>query len=315
MVAADHAADQPPIELLRPPGAPRADRDGGDGVQQTAETLVVTKVLETTNHLPVSSPPPTPRKISQPRYTLPAVGNERPLTWVLAGDSRLGGSASSDQIGPLVQLLARKIRQRVARQRDRIIDLLLPDCTVTKCRTICQQRILPQQPDVVVLLLGGADARAGMAGFERYEDDLTALIQLCQSAGTCLVINTPPWIPAADELIETDQLIYLEAARAAAKIFEVPLIDHWEHWEAARLEGIPVSCWSDAETGLPNEHGHARMAEQLAASLGLDVHELEIPSSAVAASPAESEALETDIGDNTVRSESLRSATISPTGL
>jgi lysophospholipase L1-like esterase len=82
-------------------------------------------------------------------------------------------------------------------------------------------------------------------------------------------LSTPPLTPTTSEGEAVHQLIYVEAVRAVAAEYDLPLVDHFRHWEAAATEIGGLERWFDGESRHPGRVGHEQMARRLFADLRL----------------------------------------------
>lgn len=244
-----------------------------------AGTLVASEANEAVTAPQVPEPAPLP--IAAPRPIAPLqrvrtidpletlfLRRTGPLTWVFAGDAYLAGIGADDQLTPLVKLFADEIRGWSGRQSDRMIDVLSRDAIITRLLAAWEKRIAAHQPHVVVLLFGHQDAKAGMRGFDAFEDALEAVLLRCRDMGITCIVNTPPCLPDQDENLLADRLIYLEAIRATAKTYDAILIDHWDEWEWAAIEVGGIEAWYEQSGQYPGPEGHRQMTNLFAEALG-----------------------------------------------
>ena len=66
-----------------------------------------------------------------------------------------------------------------------------------------------------------------------------------------------------------DCLVYVEALRGITAELDVPLVDHWEHWESAAVDAGGIETWVEPNFALPGKRGHEKMAELTLSALGL----------------------------------------------
>ncbi len=94
-----------------------------------------------------------------------------------------------------------------------------------------EKRIAKFRPDVCFLSLSLLDAEAKST--DRLEQLLLRFIRWASENGCLLVMQTPPCLPPRSDAELTRLLVFVEAVRGMAAEHSCPLVDHWEHWEAA----------------------------------------------------------------------------------
>jgi lysophospholipase L1-like esterase len=105
---------------------------------------------------------------------------------------------------------------------------------------------------------------------DAFEEHLTVVLRSIAAAGGIPVLSTPPALLLPDDAPQgIDQLVYVEAVRSLAAEFDVPLVDHWEHWEQCAVPPGRAGSWFDKDGQSPSAIGLAQIAERLLAELNL----------------------------------------------
>lgn len=187
--------------------------------------------------------------------------SEQRLTWVFAGDSLLMPTHEGRTWRSVVGHVSQAVRRVGRRSRDVFVNATSPGMTVAGLSAEVQIQVLKMSPDIVFWMLGQEDATAGMSGLPEFERELERLLRLFSSRGILVLLNTPPCVPETDSSRMVDRLVYLEAVRALSAEYEMPLVDHWEHWEAAAVEAGGIESWCDEDGQNPGSEGHRQMAD------------------------------------------------------
>ena len=183
------------------------------------------------------------------------------LTWVFAGDSLLMPTEGDRTWRSVVGQVSQAVRRVEKRSRDVFVNATSPRMTVSGFAADVQVQVLKMSPDIVFWMLGHQDAKAGMDGLPAFERELERLLKLFSARGILVLLNTPPCVPETDSSSMVDRLVYLEAVRALSAEYDMPLVDHWEHWEAAAVETGGIEVWCDEDGQNPGAVGLEQMAE------------------------------------------------------
>lgn len=192
-----------------------------------------------------------------------------PLTWVIAGEEFEGAPGAVREWRSFAGRFAEALRGNRHRGDDVVITATRPEATAARIAAELDQRVLRFRPDVVLLSFGPSDAAPGAAALNTFEQRLTVLLEAIAAVGAVPVLCTPPRSPRLDARTAVDQFSFAEAIRATAAEWDVPLVDHWQAWQAELDEGRLTPEWFDPETQQPGRLGHARMAERI-------LHDLEL---------------------------------------
>lgn len=187
------------------------------------------------------------------------------LAWVFTGDSLRGPSDGNREWRTSAERLLEHLQGRMYRTSDVVIDSTGFGSMLSSLRQELDERALRYRPDIVLICLGTNEARAGMKGIELFEHQLAVVVEEILAAGAVPVLCTPPAVKAGATV---DQLVYVEAIRAAAAEFDVPLVDHWDYWERMSTQ-VDLDRWCDDSTGLPGRHGHIELVQKLISDLEL----------------------------------------------
>jgi hypothetical protein len=125
------------------------------------------------------------------------------------------------------------------------------------------------RPDVVLLSLSPHDVEQGLKELEGFERQLAGLVEAVLSAGALPILCTPPCLEQTVAAATVDRSVYVEAIRATAAEYEVPLVDHWAEWESVLQEPAAASGATAGADRPPGPLGPARLAQRILEELGL----------------------------------------------
>ena len=137
------------------------------------------------------------------------------------------------------------------------------------------ERVLKHDPDLVTIMYGTNDSyvdkgkTASRISFETYRSNLrTLVVELLRRGIQPVLMTEPRWSDKArpNGLGENPNIRlepYVEACRAVAKQWRVPLVDHFAHWTAARKDGADLHSWT-TDGCHPNPAGHEKLAAAIA---------------------------------------------------
>ncbi len=196
------------------------------------------------------------------------LGKPGPLTWVMCGDSLRLPSSGVREWRSSAGRITEYLHGRMSRSHDVLVDTATPGMRIEKLIPVLWQRVLKFRPDVVLISIGQGEAEAGLEGLEEFERRLAMLVETLQKTGIVTAVSTPPLAASVDSDEIVLQLVYAEATRATAAEYDLPLVDHWAHWEQHATEG-DVTSWYDGETWVPGKLGHVEIARRIVKDLGL----------------------------------------------
>jgi len=192
---------------------------------------------------------------------------DRPLTWVITGDSITQGAKWLGPERAYPELIQERIRWELKRKRDIVINSGLSGEKSAGLLADFEWRVLRFRPDVVAIMIGMNDAVAGPAGRERFAADLREMIGRVRAAGAVPILQrtnpvgpSDPGAQTRDDLPAYNALI-ADVARATGTL----LVDHWRHW----LDAAPEERrrWL-ADPIHPNAAGHRQLAREFFRALG-----------------------------------------------
>jgi hypothetical protein len=160
------------------------------------------------------------------------------------------------------------VRWQLQRFPDVVIDSCLPEDSICVLNEQLEQRALRFEPQAVFVMCGAEEAASGLDGLDDFEEALQSIIWSLLDRGITPVIHTPALtLDSGDALMDT--LVYVEAIRSITAELDVPLIDHWEHWEASTFELGQIESWYEPYSSLPGKEGHEQICELMLRKLGL----------------------------------------------
>ncbi len=131
----------------------------------------------------------------------PAAGDERitrvlaardPRSWLIVGESFLQPSPEGRDWPGWIDRFTTQLRGPFGRRRDAVVDACCAGSTLAEVRARLETLSAAPPADVVLLLCGPADARAGVAGLTRFESHLNAVVGQCCASGAAVVVGTSP---------------------------------------------------------------------------------------------------------------------------
>lgn len=225
---------------------------------------------EIVESLPVEAPSPcvTPESAGGSSLQRP-LSRAASLTWMYVGDSLEPPATAGRDWRSFAGRLTETIRQTAGRSRDVVIEQLAAGQTLSAALDEATESIARFRPDLLLVSIGPHEAAAGRRGLAAFEQALTMLIHRARQGQTLPILCTPPRVPTAEAKATVDQLIYAEAVRSIAAEYDLPLVDHFAHWEAAAASARGNDGWFDSSVALPGRFGHQQLTARIVADLQL----------------------------------------------
>ncbi|MBO9626391.1 MAG: SGNH/GDSL hydrolase family protein [Microbacterium sp.] len=206
------------------------------------------------------------------------IASDRPLTWVLTGDSITHGLIHTRGARNYVEHLHELIRGDLGRVQDVVINTAITGWRADLILDDFDRRVADWNPDVVTLMIGTNDCTAvwldPVIEPDAFEESIAEFVRRVRSLGAVPVLLTPPTVdllhaPDRERIGEFAQRIRDVAARD-----DVVLVDQHARFTEFSAgtgpgnEGMPWGVLDDAFH--PNAAGHALLALEVARVLGLD---------------------------------------------
>jgi hypothetical protein len=221
----------------------------------------------------VAPSPPTPPALPADALSTSCLrallSRPAPLTWMLIGDSLEPSAGHEREWRSFSGRLSDVVRHVAGRARDVFIVHTAAGQRLEEVAVDAAQNVARFRPDIVLVTLGPQEAASGRRGLTAFERNLIALIGTAAAARAVPILSTPPQTPAADPEAAVHQLIYAEAIRAVAAEYDVPLVDHFAHWETAAARPAGNSAWFEAAASTPGRYGHEQLARRIVVDLQL----------------------------------------------
>ncbi|MFN0052670.1 MAG: SGNH/GDSL hydrolase family protein [Planctomycetales bacterium] len=192
-----------------------------------------------------------------------------PATWVFTGDSITHGALFTEGWRSYPEHFSERVRWELRRFHDVVINTAICGERSGGLLANLEQRVLRFRPDVVMVMVGMNDAVAGPSGRDDFRGNLVELVGRLREAGAIPVLQTPNLIYIPNCGNRGDVPAYVEIIRVVAELVEVPLIDHWRHWETRKPEPDAVLGWLQDQSIHPNYMGHREMARLVCEALGI----------------------------------------------
>lgn len=194
---------------------------------------------------------------------------ETPVSWLFVGDSCTPKNVTDPRPWRLYpSRFSGAVQAHFHRPKDVFIDATFPQARLSEVLYEFESRVARLRPDVCFMAHSLADAES--KSIQRFERMLVKLIQWSKNFHCQLVVQTPPCLPSRNDSMLTRRLILVESIRGIAAEHDVPLVDHWGHWELTAAHTNHLKHWIDAESQTPGEQGHRQMAIRLIKDLKLN---------------------------------------------
>lgn len=201
---------------------------------------------------------PDPRPSGGTPAAAALLADDRPLTWVTAGDSVAQGARWTAGERDYAQLLEERIRYELTRYEDVFARTAVSGW---RARDVADtlSRITRLAPDVVLLGIGLNDTKLGPDHLTAFDRTLRDVITHLQSAGALVLLQLPnPVRPDAPPELIAPLPGYVAAMRAAGLATGCVVVDHHTPWLRAG-DGWAPAAWMGDSTH-PNGRGHRVMA-------------------------------------------------------
>ncbi|WP_226533522.1 SGNH/GDSL hydrolase family protein [Microbacterium paraoxydans] len=200
-----------------------------------------------------------------------ALVSAEPLNWVITGDSITHGLVHTQGGRSYPEHLHEIIRGELERVRDAVVNTAISGNRISDILDDWERRVGSWRPDVVTLMIGTNDASTGSGRAtispEQYASSLHDFVLRVRGLGAVPVLQTPPAIDVANAPERARIGAFAEAVRRVAAEDDVILVDHFARFAGLGDGGVPWGLMNDPFH--PNAAGHAALALELTAALGL----------------------------------------------
>lgn len=207
------------------------------------------------------------------------MASERPLTWVMTGDSITHGLLHTRGARNYVDHLHELIRGDLGRVQDAVINTAISGWRIALILEDFDRRVETWRPDVVTLMIGTNDCSTvwvdPVVSPTGFAADLATFVSRVRELGAIPVLQTPPFADLAHAPDRARLGEFAEAMRAVAAREQTILVDQFTLFAEFPTgtgpgnEGMPWGLLGDAFH--PNADGHAAIALELARGLGLEL--------------------------------------------
>ncbi|SFF30734.1 Lysophospholipase L1 [Actinacidiphila alni] len=215
-----------------------------------------------------SPPRPSDGSTAAPAAALSGLlAADRPLTWVIAGDSVAQGARWTAGERDYAQHLEERVRYELARYADAFTRTAVSGWrTGDVAGTL--DRVTRPEPDIVSLGIGLNDTKLGPAHLADFDRGLRDVVARLRSAGALVLLHLPnPVRPQAPPELIGPLPEYVAAMRAVGRDTGCVVVDHYTPWTGAGDGWAPAAWMGDPIH--PNGRGHKVMAGTLLRTLGL----------------------------------------------
>ncbi|GAA1232632.1 lysophospholipase L1-like esterase [Microbacterium phyllosphaerae] len=200
-----------------------------------------------------------------------ALAGPDPLNWVITGDSITHGLVHTQGGRSYAEHLHELIRGELGRTRDAVINTAISGHRITDILGDWDRRVASWTPDVVTLMIGTNDMATGpgqvTAEPAEFAASLREFVTRARSAGTIVVLQTPPSIDIPNAPGRERIIAFADAVREVAASEDVILVDQHARFTELGNGGVPWGMMNDPFH--PNAAGHAALALELANALDI----------------------------------------------
>lgn len=192
---------------------------------------------------------------------------QRPLTWVFAGDSlSLPGKSPIRGCSPGSYLID-FLRLTRLRSTDAFVFVESPGLKLETLGANEFSRIEAFRPDVLILTCGTRELLEATGTALDFETMFFDRINSLRKPGRIIAVNLPIHLPSlrGDDPFTANALVRLEALRACSREADLLVIDHWTHWEEAAN-----NPWYSGNGQMPSARGCREIARLMVQELGLN---------------------------------------------
>lgn len=201
---------------------------------------------------------------------------DRPLTIVTLGDSITRGVRSGVTAEQTFAKLL-EMELNAAGTHARVVNVGIGGERTDQALKRLNQ-VLELHPDIVTIMYGTNDSFVDIGQttsrltVDQYRENLVRLSsELLQRGIRPVLMTAPRWADQCmpNGLGENPNLKlepYLEACRETARLWRLPLVDHYAHWTEARRQGTNLREWT-TDGCHPNPPGHQVLAETMLPSV------------------------------------------------
>ena len=194
-----------------------------------------------------------------------------PLNWVITGDSITHGLVHTQGGRSYAEHLHELIRGELGRTRDAVINTAISGHRITDILGDWDRRVASWQPDIVTLMIGTNDMATGPGQVTvepaEFAASLREFVTRARSAGTIVVLQTPPSIDIPNAPGRERIIAFADAVREVATSEDVILVDQHARFTELGNGGVPWGMMNDPFH--PNAAGHAALALELANALDI----------------------------------------------
>lgn len=186
--------------------------------------------------------------------------SDKPLTWLLTGDSITHGALHTKGQRSYPELFEARVRETLGRENDTVINSGISGDSADGITGDFAWRVGQFRPDIVSINIGMNDSVKGETNRAAYEKQLRDLVKRTRELGALPILATTNTIQTPGN--RGDLPAYNAIIKRVAQQENVILVDNWTRWQKA-----PKTWFSDSIH--PNAMGHAQMADELFKTLGV----------------------------------------------
>lgn len=193
----------------------------------------------------------------------------QPVTWVFTGDSITHGALFTEGWRSFPEHFAERVRWELRRFHDVVINTGVCGERSGGLLKNLSSRVSRFRPDVVLILIGMNDALDGPEGRAGFRENLAEIAGRLREENVIPILQTPNLVYEANCQSRRDLPAYVDVIQDVADRLEIPLIDHWRHWQARKADADGLLGWLQDQSIHPNYLGHREMARLICQSLGV----------------------------------------------
>lgn len=197
------------------------------------------------------------------------IADRKPLIWVFTGDSITHGALHTFGWRSYVEHFAERVRWELRRMNDVVINTGISGDVLDKLVANSDWRISQFRPNVVSLKIGMNDCRNAGKGAEVFRRSLEELLEKTRKNKAVLLLHTPNLIDFAKAKERAALPEYVEIIREVAGKYNLPLVDHYAHWQRETANSSRLQMWLNDGSIHPNNYGHTVLANKIFQDLGV----------------------------------------------
>lgn len=188
------------------------------------------------------------------------VAGTHPATWLFTGDNLTCEASKTQGWRSFPEHVGARIQNRLGRVLDVVVNTGVRQSKLKNLLETIDWRVMRFDPDVVSLVVGIAESKAGPPGRQSFQNDLVRFVDQLHDFGTVVALNTPHFVAAERHSDYHDLPAFVEIVQRTAELTNALLIDHWSHWKTVESSTTDFTKWYLKDGIHPSSIGHLELA-------------------------------------------------------